>query len=135
MVPGSEDERRSSRAKVMLAATIEYDGQSIPVRIDDLSSHGAKVLGDRLPGIDTPVTFRCKTLAVSAYVAWVDGAMAGIGFGHPVQPQDVLRKVSAARPVAAQDYRRPGFRGGRLTDAERKIVEGWERPPRERLGE
>jgi hypothetical protein len=124
MVTGSEDERRSSRAKVMLAATIEYDGQSIPVRIDDLSSHGAKVLGDRLPAIDTPVTFRCKTLAVSAYVAWVDGAMAGIGFGHPVQPQEVLRKVSAPRPVAAQDYRRPGFRGGRLTDAERKIVEG-----------
>lgn len=88
-----------------------------------------------LPPVDTPVTFRCKVLAVEGFVAWVEGPHAGIGFGEPVEPRDALRTVPRPQESAPQDFRRPGFRGRRLTDAERLRLEEWAKPERNRPGE
>ncbi len=135
MTKSSADERRSARAKVMLTAAIESGGDRIPVKVDDLSAHGARVIGDTLPAIDTPVTFHCKDLTVEGFVAWVEPPLAGIGFGEPIEPQHLLRKIPRPPQVTPKDFRRPGFRGRQLTDAEKQIVEEWAKPQRTRLGE
>jgi hypothetical protein len=49
MAKTSADERRSGRANVMLAAALELEGVRIPVRVANLSSHGALILGTALP--------------------------------------------------------------------------------------
>ncbi len=128
MTNKSADERRSARAKVMLTAVIENGSHRMRVRVDDLSAHGARVLCDGIPPVDTPVTFECKGLTVEGFVAWVQAPLAGIGFGEPVQAPELLRKVSVTRKVLPKDFRRPGFRGRQLTDAETQIVEQLARP-------
>jgi hypothetical protein len=119
----------------MLAATIESELGRIEVRVDDLSAHGARVLGEALFPVDTPVTFRCKALSVEGFVAWVEGPLAGIGFGERIEPQGALRRVSQARQTKPKDFRRPGFRARRLTDAERQSVEEWAKQLGTRPGE
>lgn len=135
MTEGDGDERRSGRSRVMLTAAIDSGGESFPVRIDDLSAHGARVVGAALPAIDAPITFRCNGLTVDGFVAWVQEPLAGIGFGRPVQPEDVLRKIPPPRQVVPMDFRRPGLRARQLTEEERKIVEQWASIPRIRPGE
>ena len=136
MTKHSADERRSVRSKVMLIATLgRDDGSSREVKVEDLSANGARVRGDVPFEVDTRVTFRCKTLVVEAYVAWVDAPLAGIGFGEPVSPQEALRKIPEPGPIKAQDFRRPGFRGRRLTAAERQVAEEWTKPRRPRPGD
>jgi hypothetical protein len=85
--------------------------------------------------VDTPVTFRCKALTVEGFVAWVEAPLAGIGFGERIEPQEALRRVSQAPRTNPKDFRRPGFRARRLTDAERESVEQWARPQGTRPGE
>ncbi len=135
MTKSSADERRSVRSKVRLTATVESRHGQVEVRVDDLSAHGARVFCEGLPPVDTPVTFRCKALTAESFVAWVEGPYAGIGFGEPVQPRDALRTVPRPQQNAPQDFRRPGFRGQRLTDAERQRVEDWGKPERKHPGE
>lgn len=59
---------------------------------------GARVSGEVLFPVDTPVTFRCKELTVIGFVAWVDGPHLGVAFGEPVQPQKALRRRVSPRP-------------------------------------
>lgn len=129
------DERRSARSKVMLTATLESERGRVEVRVDDLSPNGARVYGEFLFPLDTPVTFRCKTLAVEGFVAWVEAPLAGIGFGEAIEPQEALRTVRPAQPTAPRDFRRPGFRVRRLTAAERQRVEEWASPKSTRPGD
>lgn len=117
----------------MLTAIIKSELGEVQVRIDDISAHGARVFSEALFPVDTPVTFQCKTLAVEGFVAWVDGPLAGIGFGAPIEPQMALRTVTPSRPTTLGDFRRPGFRGQSLTDDERRRLEEWARPQRPRF--
>jgi hypothetical protein len=127
------DERRSARANVILTATIEDGAARIPVRVSNLSSHGALVIGERLPAAETQVVFRCNGAAVQCWVAWCRDDRAGIQFGTPVQPDALTQRESVPRIAITKDtreldFRRPGFRGNQMTDEERKIVEEWNRP-------
>ena len=127
------DERRSARANVILTATIEQGSARIPVRVSNLSAHGALVIGDRLPEGETQVVFRCNGAAVQCWVAWSRAGRAGIQFGTPVQPDALAHKEAAPRATIIKDtreldFRRPGFKGNQMTDEERKIVEEWNRP-------
>ncbi|MEO6433403.1 MAG: PilZ domain-containing protein [Sphingomicrobium sp.] len=135
MTKNSADERRSTRARVMLTAAIESERDRIPVTVDDLSAHGVRVVGEGLPAMDTSVTFQCKNLSVKGFVAWVQPPLVGIGFGEPIDPQHLLRKISRPAGVDQRDFRRPGFRDRPLTQVEKQIIEEWARPQQLRLGE
>jgi hypothetical protein len=115
----------------MLAATIEFGEARLPVRVVNLSAHGALVQGDELPPDDVAVTFRCGGLDVAGWMAWVRPPLGGINFDLKVNPNVALQSVSAAHVVSRdtrpQDFRRPGFRGNQLTAEERRIVESWAR--------
>jgi hypothetical protein len=134
------DERRSARANVLLAGFIEGGGVRIRVRVGNQSAHGALLIGDMIPPRDTQVTFHCNGVTVESWVAWVQAPHAGIQFGEPIQPQDLVRNTAVpiqmiTKDTRKLDFRRPGFRGNQLTDEERKIVEESTRPPPVRRGE
>lgn len=134
------DERRSGRANVILTAMIEAGNARIPVRVGNLSEHGALVSGDGLPRGETQVVFHCNGAAVQSWVAWSRAGRAGIEFGTPVQPDALTNRGEAPRVAIIKDtrevdFRRPGFRGNQMTDEERKIVEEWNRPEPKRSEE
>jgi hypothetical protein len=136
----STDERRSARANVILTATIEQGKARIPVRVSNLSEHGALVFGNGLPESETQITFRCNGVAVQGWVSWAQTTRAGIQFGVPTSPEALSKREATPRTVISKDtrepnFRRPGFRGNQLTDEERKIVEEWNRPQTKRSEE
>ena len=130
------DERRSTRANVILAGTIQHSDSRVPVRIKDLSEHGALVIGAHLPARDTPITFHCNGQSVDGWVAWSEGERAGIEFGKPTPSDELTKRESRSAVEIIKDrrkieFRRPGFRGNQLSEEERKIIEEWTKPARE----
>lgn len=124
------DERRSPRANVILTATIEFGRTRIPVRVRNLSQHGALVIGDGLPADETEITFRCNGAAVQSWVAWSQPGRAGIQFGRPTQTEALTQReagprIAITKDTREQDFRRPGFRGNQMTEEERKTVDEW----------
>lgn len=132
----NSDDRRSARANVILTGMIEHLNSRIPVRIRDLSEHGAQVIGDKLPAPDTQITLRCNGKAVDGWVAWSRGERAGIEFGEPTPPEGLTKRerrpgLEITKDTRETEFRRPGFRGNQLSDEERKIIEEWTKPSRE----
>ncbi|MFL6729368.1 MAG: hypothetical protein ACJ8D6_00170 [Sphingomicrobium sp.] len=112
---------------------IEHGRARIPVRITNLSEHGALVVGRGLPAGETAVTFHCNGVAVDSFVAWSSSGRAGIQFESPVQAAALTQRIPApasalVKAAPNQDFRRPGFRGNQLTDGERRVVADWHRP-------
>ena len=131
------DERRSDRANVILTAVIEHSQDRIPVRIRNLSEHGALVVGDGLPAADTDITFRCNGQAVEGWVVWSQGERAGIMFGKPTRLDALTKReqrqgIEITKDTREISVRRPGFRGNQLSDEEHKIVEEWTKTKRSR---
>lgn len=122
---GTTQNRRTRRSHVLMAASIEGGGVTIPVKLRNLSSEGALVEGSALPAVDSPVVFRKKELVLAGRVAWVTGGRAGIAFDAKLDPEAVLRHVPKRRPQAKFDFRRPGIKAGDLSPGERKIAQDW----------
>lgn len=135
----SAEERRSARANVLLTATIVDGGRSIPVRVGNLSAHGALVIGKGLPARDAVVTFRCNEAEVAGIVSWAESGRAGIEFDQPIDLSELARKappvIETVKDRREVSYRRPGFRGNQLSEEEQRIVEQFRRPRSDRKGE
>jgi hypothetical protein len=104
--------------------------QPLPIRVSNLSAHGALVIGQAFPERDTPVVFRCNGFAVESWVAWVKAPHAGIQFAQPIRPEELLRNAAVPAPAIVRDtrkldFRRPGFRGNQLTPEERDELQDW----------
>lgn len=108
-----------------MAASVEFAGASVPVKLRNLSKDGALVEAVTLPPVGTPVRFSKGELALSGHVAWEAGKRAGIAFDCPLDPEMVLRHVPQPNPRPSQEYRRPGLRGQQLSPGERKLGEDW----------
>lgn len=111
-----------------MAASLEHEGGTTPVRLRNLSAQGALVEGENglVPGAE--IVFRKNDLAVAGRIAWVEGRRAGIAFTMSLDPDTVLRHVPAPRPRPETVHKRPGFHGG-LSDQERRYGETlWDRP-------
>lgn len=123
------DERRSARSTVLVAAMIEFDEVRVPVRVINLSAHGALVQGDVMPGADSEVAFRCNGMVTPGWVAWVRAPLAGINFDAPIEPRISGQSAGTGAMVIKDnrqlDFRRPGFRGNQMTEEEREIVAKW----------
>lgn len=130
------DERRTARAKVLLSASIEWEGARTPVKVANLSAHGALLHGERLPeAAGTPITFRCGELVVAAWIAWIRTPYVGIDFDETIAPEAMLWKPETAPAAVIKDlrtvnFRRPGFRGRQLSKEERQLIESWTREDR-----
>ena len=127
MATQKDNGRRSSRLKVILAATLDHEGSRNRVRVLDLSRHGALIAGDSMPSVGSVVTLGCGTQAVSGLVAWRKGDQAGLSFDEQVNCQRFGRKAPATstlliRDAGSMDFRRPGFRGNQLSPEERAFM-------------
>jgi hypothetical protein len=117
--------RRSRRSNVLLAATLEVSNSEFAVKLRNLSAEGALVEAATLPVEGSQVLFRRNELAVRSRIAWVSGNHAGVAFGTPLKPEEVLRHVPKPRPRVVPDCRRPALSPRDMTAEERRLVETW----------
>ena len=122
--------RRSRRSNVLLAASIEASGASHAVKLRNLSSEGALIEGDDLPLEGSEVLFRRNELSVASRIAWVHDKQAGVAFKRPIPQEDVLRNIPKPKLRAHVDYRRPGLAVRRLTPEEQRLAQSWVWRPR-----
>jgi hypothetical protein len=80
---GSAEDRASPRTNLLLAATAEVGGRSLPVRIRNLSETGALVEGTGLPDAGMKLVLARGELHVAAVVAWAAGGRRGVKFDGP----------------------------------------------------
>ena len=80
---GSLEDRAAPRTNLLLAATAEVGGRSLPVRIRNLSETGAMLEGAGLPEAGMALVLIRGDLQVAATVAWAAGSRRGIRFAGP----------------------------------------------------
>jgi hypothetical protein len=80
---GRVEDRVAPRTNLLLAATAEVGGRSLPVRIRNLSETGAMVEGAGLPEAGMPLVLTRGDLQVAATVAWAAGGRRGVRFSGP----------------------------------------------------
>ncbi|GAA3901739.1 hypothetical protein GCM10022276_20590 [Sphingomonas limnosediminicola] len=122
---GAAPDRRSHRAPVLLAGTVEVLRRRKQVKIRNFSEDGALIEGDCLPKEGTMTRFERNDLKLSAQVVWVQGRYAGLKFERPLGPEEVLRYVPAPRAKMESSYKRPGLACRPLSSYERKMIESW----------
>lgn len=128
--------RRSSRSNVLLKATLEAGGVSVPVVLRNLSREGALVQAESLPTPGTRVLFHRQGLSVPGRIAWAHCGHAGMEFDIPLYPKEVLRHVPAPAVKAPPPIkRRPGLGSKPLTAGERALIERWATECSNRLGD
>jgi hypothetical protein len=117
--------RRSRRSNVLLAASIEMSGTVTPVKLRNLSTEGALIEGDDLPLEGSEVVFRRNDLRVKSRVAWVIDHQAGVAFNRPIAQEDVLRNIPKPRFRAPLDFKRPALACRELSPEELRLAESW----------
>ena len=115
--------RRNRRSNVLMAASLELSGESLSVKLRNLSTEGALVQGDRLPVEGAQLRFRKGDLSVAGRVAWSREGVAGIEFSSQLAPAQVLRHVPAPRPRVAPKFARPGLTNRELSQQERDFAQ------------
>ncbi|HYC95304.1 MAG TPA: PilZ domain-containing protein [Sphingomicrobium sp.] len=115
--------RKSRRSNVLMAASLELSGTSLPVKLRNLSADGALVVGDKLPVEGASILFRKGDLSMPGQVAWVKGRQAGVSFAQNLNPEQLLRHVPVPRPRVAPSFRRPGLKN--RTDSDTGFGDAW----------
>lgn len=87
------EQRKRSRRKVLLSASLEFCDTIVPVRLRDLSVEGALVEGDNLPEVGCTVIFRRGQIWERAEIVWASEQAAGIQFANPIAETAVLRSI------------------------------------------
>lgn len=117
--------RRSRRSNLLMSASIEISGVSLPVKLRNLSAEGALIEAEKLPVEGAKLLFRKAEISIEGRLAWVEGKRAGVEFVTALCPETVLRHVPTPRPRVQLDFRRPGIGPKRLTLAERNVGGIW----------
>jgi len=115
--------RKNRRSNVLMSASLELSGTSLPVKLRNLSAEGALVEGDKLPIEGASILFRKGDLSIVGTVAWVKGRQAGINFAQKLDPEQLLRHVPAPRPRVTPTFRRPGLK--KFTDGDQGFGDAW----------
>ena len=129
-----DDPRRSPRAKVLLAASLECGGRVIPVVLRDLSEHGALIETGEALSRDAEVLFRRNELRVPGFVAWSRDDHAGIAFTVPLRGEEVLRYISRSplRTIEEPVHRRPALTRRGMSPEEQRWADEMMRAPSRR---
>ena len=92
---GKSDPRTHPRSNVFLIATCSAEDSIQPVKVRNLSVHGALLEGSGLPALDSAVLLRRGGLKVSGTIAWRDETHCGIRFDKPIQVEDWVRRIGS----------------------------------------
>jgi hypothetical protein len=79
---------------VSFAATVECANRALPVKLRDLSEHGALVESDDPLSVESEIWFSRDGVRVHGHVVWAEGNQAGIVFSCALQSEVVLRYMS-----------------------------------------
>ena len=94
---------RAPRTNLFLAAMIEADDASAPVRIRNLSETGAMVEGPAFPAIGAPLRLHRMEVDIDARLIWQAGQRAGIQFAGKIAVAEwVSGKRAASGPLFGQ---------------------------------
>ena len=115
--------RKSRRSNVLMAASLELSGTSLPVKLRNLSADGALVEGDKLPIEGASVLFRKGDFSMPGNVAWVKGRQAGVNFAQKLNPEQLLRHVPVPKARVTPSFRRPGLK--KFTDSDTGFGDAW----------
>ena len=85
--------QREARKSFMLAATLEESGVGVPVRIRNMSTRGALIDGDYLPGPGSTVELARLALRVTGTVVWRQNGRCGLKLGADVRPDEWVAGV------------------------------------------
>lgn len=121
----SPQNRKARRSNVLMSASLELSGTSLPVKLRNLSADGALVEADTLPVEGSAILFRKGDISVQGRVAWVKTRHAGISFARKLEADQVLRHVPTPRARVKPDFRRPGLKATSLSDADVLFGENW----------
>lgn len=127
----SPQNRKTRRSNVLMTASLELSGMSVPVKLRNLSADGALVEGDRLPIEGASILFRKGDLSVIGRVAWLKGRQAGVAFAQVLEPEQLLRHVPTPRARVQADFRRPGLKE-KPSEEELQFGERWVWSPSDR---
>lgn len=115
--------RKTRRSNVLMSASLELSGSSLPVKLRNLSAEGALVEGDKLPVEGASLLFRKGDLSMPGHVAWVKGKQAGVRFAQELNPDQLLRHVPVPRARVTPSFRRPGL--NRFAESESGFGDSW----------
>jgi hypothetical protein len=115
--------RKNRRSNVLMSASLELSGTSVPVKLRNLSADGALVQGEKLPVEGASILFRKGDLSMAGTVAWVKGRQAGVSFATKLDPEQLLRHVPVPRPRVTPTFRRPGLT--KFTDGDQGSGNSW----------
>ena len=115
--------RKTRRSNVLMSASLELSGTSLPVKLRNLSAEGALVEGDKLPVEGASLLFRKGDLSMPGNIAWVNGRQAGISFAQNLNPDQLMRHVPTPRPRVTPSFRRPGLT--KFADNESGYGDAW----------
>jgi hypothetical protein len=90
---GRSETRIASRSNVFLAATLYTESGAFPVRIRNISDHGAMLEGAGLPGEGKKVRIQRATLSASAEIAWQRDQFRGLWFKEPIELGSWMKTV------------------------------------------
>lgn len=92
---GKSDPRTDPRSNVFLIATCSAEDSTQPVKVRNLSVHGALLEGRGLPAKDSAIQLRRGSLKVGGTVAWRDENHCGICFDNPIEVEDWVRRIGS----------------------------------------
>lgn len=85
---------RPARKNVMLAASISAGGDSVPVRIRNLSRAGVMIDGPTLPDVGSALRLSRLELSVAATAIWNREGRCGLSLESPIAVDDWIAGVS-----------------------------------------
>lgn len=111
----NEDPRSDPRSHVFLMAVLCCGSASFPVRVRNLSMHGALLEGTDLPAEFRTICLKRGSLAAAGQIAWSKDQHCGIRFSSTINVSDW---VDRAGPVGQQriDATVASFRNGVAPD-------------------
>src|SRR5688500_6217759 len=86
------ERRKGRRAHTLLSAQMEVKGVLVPVRLLNLSSHGAMLESEIHPAVASKATLWAGKLTSKGSVAWVNGHRLGLLFERPI-PQNQVASI------------------------------------------
>jgi hypothetical protein len=84
-------ERSAERSNVFLSAALYTADRAFPVRIRNISTGGALLDGDNLPGEGSTVSLRRAHLAVDGRIAWQVHELRGVRFSAEIDVEEWVK--------------------------------------------
>jgi len=87
------DNRQEGRSNVLLTAALNTGSVSVPVRIRNISQHGALIEGTAIPPVGAMVQLVRGGLAANGMLAWLGEGHAGVNFDGQIDVEAWVQRV------------------------------------------